>query len=547
MKKIRAISLAAIITVFLCSACQNANLKTEELPNADNNTKKSTLKEINPVEEGKQNNKKKKSKIKKASSDKRGQLKVRLKGSFESAIVGQKKYDAVAGASGAISFNKNSNVKVQITEKENPEESDWHPINTSRLSFKRSTVKIEPSDSGMEGVFIRLDSTLILSGIPEREGNFNISVELHDESGRTAVSNTLPFNIYDTSKTTLEEILTKVSGEAWDMDPWNIIKFGGNGESITVPGNLKRWFGSHTSGTYGSLGYAVANDAQTTQTLIIESGSDLKLINMIVLSSVNIVVKNGAKLNLQDSSIHGTITVEDGGTFQMNYDNYGNKYTTGAQINGQLILKNGAKVDNSLIYSNTNNLANGNVARRNEEPVIAVTGNADIIGKVYVRGDESPTGNSPKTGKEYPGQPAMSVTNGSVTIRENAELGLFGGGRNITTTNGGNSLILDNGTIQGEGKLIAVAGQGGFSGEGGNAVTGKGTVDVKEAYLRGGNSNSRPGLPYTENITVTDKPSGQAIKGDSRISYDDSTIYWKDITKPPMGDYDTVNKPKIKN
>ena len=479
-------------------------------------------------------------------------LKVRLKGSFEAAIVGQQKYDGMAGASGSLSLHKNSNAQVQIAEKENPTEADWADISTSDLSFKKSRVKIEPEGSGMSGMFITRFGAVSLSGVPRAAGNFKISVELQDNLGRKAVSNPLFFNVYDLEKTTLEERLKEVTQEAWDMEPWNIVKFGGSNNTVTVPKTLKRWFGSHTSGTYGFLGYAVANGAKTTQTLIVGEGSNLKLINMQTLSSVNIIVKKGAVLNLQDSSIHGTITVENGGTFQMNYDSFNKQFTTGAQINGQLILKEGAVLDNSLIYSNSNYLANGKAARRNEEPVITAEGNVTVIGKVYVRGDEAPTGTSPKTGRSFAGQPAMSVKNGSLTIKAGAELGLYGGGRTALTTNGGDALLLSNGTIHGEGRLIAVAGNSSMlSGNGGNAVLGTGILDIKEAFLQGGNvytDKSVPGKPYTTGITITDKPVGQAIYGKvlHGVNDDDNAAYWKDILKPPAGPYNTAGKPQIK-
>lgn len=474
-------------------------------------------------------------------------LNVRLKGTFEAAIVGQKKYDGMAGASGSLSLHKNSNVKVQISEKENPEkDSDWTDIETSGLSFKKSTVKIEPACS-MSGFFSTRFGSLTLSGVPDAAGNFEISVELRCDDGRTAVSNALPFNVYDLNKTTLEERLKDIKDKAWDQEPWNIVKFGGSSEKITVPQTLERWFGSHTSGTYGELGYAVANGAETTQTLVVDSGSNLKLINMKVLSSVNIVVKKGGKLNLQDSSIHGTITVEEGGFFQMNYDHHKNQFATGAQINGQLRLKNGATLGDSLIYSNTNYLANGNVARRNKEPVVTVEGTVTIAGKVYVRGDEAPTG-------PYSGQHAMSITNGSVIIKAGAELGLYGGGRYPLTTNGGEALILNSGKVEGEGRLIAIGGNGSSlgSGNGGNAVSGTGTLDIKEVFLQGGNTYSdrvMTGKPYTETVTVTDKPIGQASNGKRLYGVNDydNLAYWNDILKPPVYNYETANKPKIKH
>ena len=45
--------------------------------------------------------------------------------------------------------------------------------------------------------------------------------------------------------------------------------------------------------------------------MIVPDGRNLTLVNMKVFSSVNIVVENGGKLVLRDSSIHGNIEVEN--------------------------------------------------------------------------------------------------------------------------------------------------------------------------------------------------------------------------------------------
>ena len=95
---------------------------------------------------------------------------------------------------------------------------------------------------------------------------------------------------------------------------------------VTVPAEIKAWYGSHTSGTYGELGYAVSEGEATTQTLIIPAGCNLTMVNMKVLSSVKIKVENGGTLNLRDSSIYGQIEVENGGTISVNHDDYSGKF-----------------------------------------------------------------------------------------------------------------------------------------------------------------------------------------------------------------------------
>ena len=58
---------------------------------------------------------------------------VRLVGSFEGALTGQQKYDAISGASTSVSSNKNSNVEVQaaiLPDGNEPAEDDWKPLST---------------------------------------------------------------------------------------------------------------------------------------------------------------------------------------------------------------------------------------------------------------------------------------------------------------------------------------------------------------------------------------------------------------------------------
>ena len=187
----------------------------------------------------------------------------------------------------------------------------------------------------------------------------------------------------------------------YDMEPWAIKNFtlDPNNETVVVPEDLKAWYGSHTSGTYGKLGYAIPESNMQTQTLVLPKGCNLTLVNMDILSSVKILVQDGAKLTLRDSVVQGAVEVENGGTFSMNYNDYnGGEFLNGASINGKLILKDGSTLENAKIYSNTNNIANGSEARHNTDPVVVVNGNVTLKGKVFLRGDEAPTGTDPETG-----------------------------------------------------------------------------------------------------------------------------------------------------
>lgn len=426
------------------------------------------------------------------------ELHVRLSGAFEPALVDQKGYDAVTGATSTVSVNKNSSVEVQcalVQEGASPAEGDWVPLYKSGLDLRQKNVQvsIQPQDSGMTGVFSVLDSSLTLSGTPAKEGNYQISVTLTDDQGRKAVSNSLPFLVYGgdeklSDRLTLSSAVQAQDGKyLYDMFPWSIRNFGGQDETVTVPAKIKAWFGSHTSGTYGRLGYALPEGREPVQTLLVPAGCDLTLVNMDLLSSVKVVVQDGGKLTLRDSAVQGVVEVEKGGTFSMNYDGYHGKFLTGASINGQLRLKGGAVLENAAIYSNTNFIANGSAARHNTRPVAAVLGDVTLKGQVFIKGDEAPTGTDPLTGRSYAGQTGLSVTGGTLTLADGALLAVYGGGDQAITSVGGTAIQLDHGTIAGSGTLAAVGGNGTLD-RGGDAVSGTGSITVAKAYLQGGAS-----------------------------------------------------------
>ena len=484
------------------------------------------------------------------------QLHVRLVGTFESALVNQKGYDAISGASTNVTQNKNSNASVEVAlvkKGQVPQDSDWKLLNESdiRVVSKGSSVNIENrtvpangNDSGMAGVYSVHDGSVTLAGTPAKPGIYDISVTITDELGRTATSNALPFRIYSGEETlqdqlTLANCTKTADGKyMYDMEPWAIKNFtlASGDQTVVVPADVKAWYGSHTSGTYGKLGYAVPESTLQPQTLILPKGCDLTLVNMDILSSVKIVVQNGAKLTLRDSVIQGAVEVENGGTFSMNYNDYGGgEFLNGASINGKLVLKDGSTLENAKIYSNTNNIANGSEARRNTDPVVVINGSVKLKGKVFLRGDEAPTGTDPATGKSYTGQVGLQV-NGTLTLEKDAVLAVFGGGKDATTSNGGTAIRLNGGTITGEGKLIAVGGDGHF-GEGGDAVSGNGTISVADAYLEGGASVSKSGTAgkaLGDEVKLSGNTNRNLIDGEtgSAIDYDHDT-YWRDILTSP--------------
>ena len=479
------------------------------------------------------------------------ELHVKLVGSFEAAIVGQKDYDGVSGATGGSSTNKNSNVTVYgaLVEKgTEPGEADWDKLDyySSDINIDGSKCFVsivpdvangtpETSKSGMEGVYMTISSALTLRGTPKDPGSYLISITVTDDQGRTATSNTLPFRIYTGEETLAERLQLKNLTQTqdgkymWDiMEPWAIQNFGSNvaGEenSVRVPQEVKAWYGSHTSGTYGYLGYDIPWDdvvaGNIPQTLYIPSGCDLTFVNMEVLSSVRIVVENGGKLTLQDSVVQGIIEVEDGGTFSMNYNGYSgqSKFLVGSSLCGQLRLEDGAILENAAIYSHINYLANGDLTdRTSNEPVVVATGNVTVRGQVFIRGDEAGDGKIGQTG--------LRVQNGTLTVEDSAVLVVYGGDATVQLySTSGTAIQLDDGAITGGGKVIAIAGQA-FWGNGGTAVSGTGTISTAEAFLQGATA-------WTTNNAV----AGKAVSGDISVTSPSRHVENGKVIETPASD-----------
>ena len=458
------------------------------------------------------------------------ELHVKIEGEFEAAIVGQKDYDGVSSASvGGSSSNKNSAVKVYgaLVEKgKDVADKDWEELDNMakiKLNGSKCSVNIVPdtekgtaadSDSGMQGVYMTISSDLTLSGTPKDPGSYLVSVSIEDQQGRSAVSNTLPFRIYSGEETLADQMKKENFKDygnglyAWDiMEPWAISKFGSNvngeEESVRVPAYLEAWFGSHESGTYGYLGYDIpwkqVVAGNIPQTLYIPSGCNLTLTNMEVLSSVHIIVENGGKLTLSDSVVQGIIDVQSGGTFSMNYDSFNNEFTTGASLCGQLRLADGAALENAAIYSHANYLANGDLTDRTiSESVVVANGNVTVKGTVAILGDD---------GGSDIGQTALRV-NGTLTLADkDTTLVAYGGsGKTLLYTDGGTAIDITEGSqITGDGKLVAIGGDV-LWGNGGNAVSGKGTIATKKVFLQGATAN-----------TSNKAEAGKAIDGDIKV------------------------------
>ena len=164
-------------------------------------------------------------------------LKVRLVGYFEGAVQGQKKYDAISGASISATANKNSNVQVQAAEVESEDavvdEKSWKPLNELKnLYLDRKQFKISLSaDSGMTANYNVYDSSITLSGTPTKIGKYPVTLTVMNAAGRKDTSNVLYFEVFGTNEKLEDHLKVENARKMyddkyiWDMSPWIINEF----------------------------------------------------------------------------------------------------------------------------------------------------------------------------------------------------------------------------------------------------------------------------------------------------------------------------------
>lgn len=472
-------------------------------------------------------------------------LHVRIVGGFDNKIVGQADdVDAVSsattGAGSYYSSGSTAHVEYALVDENTavsdiPEDSWQKPDyfkngDILKVNGAASKIVIEPADSGLTGEIDPFSGDLFLRGVPKKAGNYKVYVYLDTDKG-SAVSNTVEFKVYSGEEKLIDQlkydncVQTADGKYMFDNEPWYITEFGGENETVTVPQDIKAWYGSHAALpeiNYGELGRTISltNGEEPTQTLIIPKSCDLTMVNMRIHSGVRVIVEKGAKLTLRQSTAEGIIEVR-GGTFSMDYNDYGGgEWLFGSSVNGQIQMKDGSTLENARIVSHTNYSARDDENRRNFAPVVTTEGSVSIKGDVFILGDEAPSGET--------GQPAISVS-GTLNVPKGSVLAVYGGGNSMLTANGGAAVILNNGTITGEGSLIAVGGYGmnitsdQSKGSGGAAVTGNGTLSLANAYLEGGASFQNPAAPVSGNITISDATNRKLVNGTS----EQGETYWK--------------------
>lgn len=475
------------------------------------------------------------------------QIQVRLSGKLQCFVVDGTSvmsldHDGIAlasaggGASGGSSSSENNKLDVEVKEGEGEWTSwnDWAKNDGVRQD--EVSVSISPEGSGMEAKVMM--GSVFVTGTPAKSGTYQV-VATVTSGARTERSNAVEMRIYDNDKTLAERIDDLPEGtSSWDMEPYTIAETG----NATVPTTLTDIYGSHESGTYGTIGKG-ENGNFGTEMLTIPAGADVTLHNMKVLSSVKIVVEKGAKLTLDDSVAYGTVEV-NGGTVSAE---------NSSSFVGQIVLSDGSTLKDATIVSHANFLSDGNYQVKAPEAPVVVNGN------VTFEGANSITGCGITSGSDA--QSALVVGKGAtVTIPAGSSLVATGGSVDTTGGNGGAGVKLDGGSIVGEGSLTATGGSVGLGlGNGGAGIGGQGKVGVATVVATGGNipaagegsigdsSKYKAGDGVAADVAVSQKSDITVVGGQGATpgSSEVAKTYDPDAQGPDAQDPDPSPSPSI--
>lgn len=302
-------------------------------------------------------------------------------------------------------------------------------------------------------------------------------------------------------------------------DPLELhVKIEGSFEAAIV--GQKDYDGVSGASTGGST--SNNNSNVTVYGALTEKGTEPTENDWVRLDSSDSTIEN--RIDLNDSKVSIVSDVENGTPEDVDC--------------GQIRLADGAVLENAAIYSHANYLANGDTAdRTTSAPVVVTNGNVTVKGQVFIEGDEA--------GSKI-GQTALQV-NGTLNLEDGATLVAYGGGATVIMDLTGGTAIDLNGTITGNGKLVAIGGQSVF-GNGGTAVSGSGTISTSEVFLQGAMASdngwsAKPGKALNGDITLT-SPSRHVKDGENgQTGADDplKELYWKtgiELT-PPLDKFTT--------
>ena len=400
------------------------------------------------------------------------QIQVRLSGDLQCFVVNgtsaqSSEYEVMAtstgGGGGSSSTSQSNRLKPEVKEGTG-EWEDWNTFAT-RNSDAEISFSISPEGSGMEVSPVAYD-TVYVTGTPQTPGTYYITATV-TSGARSQQSSSVEMRIYADDQTLQQRMDALAEGtSSWDMEPYEISETG----NAVVPVGLHDIYGSHESGVYGIIGKG-ENGNFGTETLTIPAGADVTLHNMKIYSSVKIVVEKGGKLTLDDSVAYGAVEVNGGTLSAKNSSSFVN----------QITLNDGSALEDAEIRSHANYLTDGNY--KVEAPTAPVQTN----GTVTVKGTCSIEGEGIVSSKDA--QTGMIVNGGKLVIDQGATLKATGGSVDLDNGNGGAGIVLNGGSIIGDGRLEAQGGSVGMGGgNGGAGIAGEGIVAVSELKATGGNT-----------------------------------------------------------
>lgn len=399
------------------------------------------------------------------------QIQVRLSGDLQCFVVNgtsaqSSEYEVMAtstGGGGSSSTSQSNRLKPEVKEGTG-EWEDWNTFAT-RNSDAEISFSISPEGSGMEVSSVAYD-TVYVTGTPQTPGTYHITATV-TSGARNQQSSSVEMRIYADDQTLQQRMDALSEGtSSWDMEPYEISETG----NAVVPVGLHDIYGSHESGVYGIIGKG-ENGNFGTETLTIPAGADVTLHNMKIYSSVKIVVEKGGKLTLDDSVAYGAVEVNGGTLSAKNSSSFVN----------QITLNDGSALEDAEIRSHANYLTDGNY--KVEAPTAPVQTN----GTVTVKGTCSIEGEGIVSSKDA--QTGMIVNGGKLVIDQGATLKATGGSVDLDNGNGGAGIMLNGGSIIGDGQLEAQGGSVGMGGgNGGAGIAGEGIVAVSTLKATGGNT-----------------------------------------------------------
>lgn len=399
------------------------------------------------------------------------QIQVRLSGDLQCFVVNgtsaqSSEYEVMAtstGGGGSSSTSQSNCLKPEVKEGTG-EWEDWNTFAT-RNSDAEISFSISPEGSGMEVSPVAYNIVYV-TGTPQTPGTYYITATV-TSGARSQQSSPVEMRIYADDQTLQQRMDALSEGtSSWDMEPYKISETG----KAVVPVGLHDIYGSHESGVYGIIGKG-ENGNFGTETLTIPAGADVTLHNMKIYSSVKIVVEKGGKLTLDDSVAYGAVEVNGGTLSARNSSSFVN----------QITLNDGSALENAEIRSHANYLTDGNY--KVEAPVAPVQTN----GTVTVKGTCSIEGEGIVSSKDA--QTGLIVNGGKLVIDQGATLKATGGSVDLDNGNGGAGIVLNGGSIIGDGQLEAQGGSVGMGGgNGGAGIAGEGVVAVSVLKATGGNT-----------------------------------------------------------